>query len=101
MTEARTEPQSPAPKPQSEHQHRRHRSHGSKPKSLRTQVMRHVVSFAVLFVFFLFSAWKQSGVESNTSDWSVIFYVVFGGVVYGISYILYPIVHRAWADSKK
>ena len=76
------------------------RSHG-KPMTLRTQVMRHVVSFVVLFVFFLFSAWKQSGVEANTSDWSVILYVVFGAIVYGISFMLYPIVHRAWVDSKK
>ena len=69
--------------------------------TLRTQVMRHVVSCAVLFIYFLFSAWKQSGVESNTSDWSVIFYVVFGALVYGASFVFYPIVHRAWVDSKK
>jgi len=91
----------PSTAPEKPVKHRHRRSHSGKPKSLRTQVMRHVVSFAVLFVFFLFSAWKQSGVEANTSDWSVIFYVVFGAIVYGISFMMYPIVHRAWADSKK
>ena len=90
--------QSTAPEKPIKHRHRR--SHG-KPMTLRTQVMRHVVSFAVLFVFFLFSAWKQSGVESNTSDWSVIFYVITGAIIYGIAFMMYPIVHRAWADSKK
>ena len=91
----------PSTAPEKPVKHRHRRSYGGKPKSLRTQVMRHVVSFAALFVFFLFSVWKQSGVEANTSDWSVIFYVVFGAIVYGISFMMYPIVHRAWADSKK
>lgn len=98
MSEAHTDIQTTASKAPL---HRyRHRTNG-KPMTLRTQVMRHVVSFFVLFIYFLFSAWKESGVEASTSDWSVIFYVVLGAIVFGASFMLYPIVHRAWVDSKK
>lgn len=75
-------------------------SHRANPMSLRTKVIQHVAGFAVLFGFFLLSGVYESGKGGTLSDWSVIFYVILALIAYAFGFFGYPIVHRAWQDSK-
>lgn len=79
----------------------RHRHTQVKPMTIRTKVMRHVVGFALLVVFFVISMVFESGKGGTLSDWSVIFYLFWAAFAYGLGFYGYPIVHSAWLDSKQ
>lgn len=85
---------------QPEHRYRYHRASG-KPRSLRTKVSQHIAALSVVFVYFLLSVWKESGAGGTTSDWSVVLYLLFAALLYGATYAMYPMLRRAWVDSKK
>lgn len=82
----------------SESRHRSHRT--SNPRNLRSGVMRHVVGFACLFGYFLFSDVRASPGEGTLSNVTVLFFLLKCTVAYGVGYFLYTPVHRAWLDSK-
>ncbi len=82
------------------HSYRRHRTNGQ-PRSLRTKVSQHIAALSVIFVYFLLSVWKESGEGGTTSDWSVVLYLLFGATLYWVTYGMYPMLRRAWVDSKK
>lgn len=78
----------------------RSRAHRTIPMGLRTKVIQHVAGFAVLFIFFMFSGMYETGKGGTLSDWSVIFYVILALIAYASGFYVYPIVQRAWQDSK-
>ena len=71
------------------------------PDAIRTRIMKHVVAFGALMVFFLISVILESGKGGTVSDWPVLIYLILGAMVYGLALFLYPIVHRAWIDSAR
>ena len=83
-----------------EQSYRRHRPNGQ-PRSLRTKVSQHIAAISVIFVYFLLSVWKESGAGGTTSDWSVLIYLLIGVMLYWLTYAMYPMLRRAWVDSKK
>lgn len=79
----------------------RRRSRRVNPDAIRTEIMKHVVAFGALMVFFVISVIVESGKGGSVSDWPVIIYLILGAMVYGLALFLYPIVHRAWIDSAR
>ncbi|MGV0953532.1 MAG: hypothetical protein ACOYBR_04415 [Fluviibacter sp.] len=81
--------------------HRSRRSrHSRNPRNLRSSLMRHVVGFAFLFVYFLVSEVHSNPEEGTLSNLTVIFFLLKCAVAYGVGYFLYTPLHRAWLDSK-
>lgn len=80
---------------------RRRQSRRVNPDAIRTRIMKHVVAFGALMVFFVISVIFESGKGGTVSDWPVIIYLILGAMVYGLALFLYPIVHRAWIDSAR
>ncbi|MGV1015857.1 MAG: hypothetical protein ACOYBW_00610 [Fluviibacter phosphoraccumulans] len=70
------------------------------PLGMRTRVTRHIAGFAVLFGFFILSGVFESGKGGTLSDWSVVIYVILALIAYAFGFYVYPIVNRAWQDSK-
>lgn len=68
--------------------------------TMRTKIMRQVAALSVLGLFFLLSAYRESGV-GYTDNFQLAFYLFGGALVYYLTYKIYPTVHRAWEDSKK
>lgn len=79
---------------------RLHRSRRGQPLSLRSSVMRHVVGFAVMFVYLAFVGFKADPEDGTLSNLTVVFFLIKCLFAYGIGYVLYTPVHRAWVDSK-
>ena len=79
----------------------RRRSRRVNPDAIRTRIMKHVVAFGALMVFFVISMIYESGKGGTVSDWPVIIYLILGAMVYGLALFFYPIVHRAWIDSAR
>lgn len=77
------------------------RSKRVNPDAIRTRIMKHVVAFGALIVFFVISMIFESGKGGTVSDWPVFIYLILGAMVYGLTLFLYPIVHRAWIDSAR
>ena len=89
-----------APEKPQKHRHRS-RSRSNNPRNLRSTLMRHVVGFAVLFIYLAFVGFKADAEDGTLSNLTVIFFLVKCAIAYAVGYFLYTPVHRAWQDSKR
>lgn len=82
-----------------EHNDQRHHVNGS-PRKLKTRFLRHVAALSTILVYSILTVLKESASGGNTSDWSVLIYLLYVLVLYTFTYAIYPILLTAWVDSK-
>lgn len=63
--------------------------------------MRHVVGFVALAAYLLLMFLSSSSEDGTSSNSSVVFYLFTCAMVYGLGYLLYNPIRKAWKDSSR